>query len=1325
MRAATGRAARRLALAGLALLVAVTGGCGWERAAGAESPSLRIPLRVERAEGVREPAGLPVTVGVPLPEGAVTEPAGLALRTVDGRPVPAQMEVRARHPHTGHVRWLGVDFALEPDVVGYELVAADVPAPAGDALRITERDDALLVDTGRLRVEIPRRGGLLRRAWLDGVLVLDQPVTNELVRLGDGARFTDGVGPAASGAATVETAGPLHAVVRVEGRYAANSGETVCRWTARLHFHAGQPLVRIAHTFVWIGSAEALQIRELGLRFDLAAPGERAWADRSGRPGDGAHAVSLQPGGVLSLLQDQLWHWGHGESRFAVRAGPAGALRRLGEGERAGSWIAVANDRVGVSVALRDLWQLYPKELRATPRGVVAGLWSSAGAAPPLDLRIPALERWWGPGLVDQLRSHRWQGRYQQIQEPEHHDPTGMARTHDVLLRFFRAPDGAEPLAPPPGLEAWADAFDREPRVVPDPAWTVATGELGLLGARDPGHPELEEMIDRVWLDVSALVEDWGDHGFLGHGGGPHFEYRLVDGRAVPSPWRYGASTGYGYAKAAWWAYLRSGDRRLFELARAHSRFLNDLVIAHASSRSRRRGDWHWTPDGTVLPWEGTGRRVSEDDPRPIWLGHRRGFGFFIEHAVLAYAVTGDRWALDVAREYKDALLSWIDEQPEWPQRYVDELIRNHSRWAFQRLDELASLYLQFGDPALLESARALADALLDPSRPSGVRHEPERRGAAPSPAPSYLFYKGPGLASALRAFDGERRVRVRAALLAMARHDVRTRSLETRSVGLRMAHGLDAGGEPGMLAFASKRAAERRRVVTTEPTGRHGYRTRLSAVPAVAYNTITNEGHLVRALEAHGPPAAPFPAVWKARGRPAADLVLEKEAGVALTAALSVQGGRFLGPDGDPWPERWWGEATEHAVRQQAEPWRYREVRIPAEAPPGPYRIRVQTDAGGQVLTTDTRRRGLVAPGGLDLGSGADRPWYFEVPAGTPAFGLWASDEKDVEVRDAAGDLVHLPRMDATPARIEAGEGRAARAWSARALETADLALFGVPPVFAYGDPAHLPDVEAQPTATPVARAVKPTSGFAAGRTGQGVRLVRREALVVRAADGDALPVDPRQGTVEFLLRPDWNAARLPHATFRGILGVTGERGGRLEILYGHDVTSRDHKPFWDVRVHLLPAQGPVRRFWVLRNTESLQWSPDRWVHIAWVWHTETDEKEKRTQRVWSVFIDGDHNAKRMDMAQPLDAVLPGGLRTIEIGGPARRLADALEGTVDDVRISSVARYGARGGATMAVPDSLPVDDATLAVFRLDGSLRAAGPTGSAFAAAVRPAPR
>ncbi len=198
------------------------------------------------------------------------------------------------------------------------------------------------------------------------------------------------------------------------------------------------------------------------------------------------------------------------------------------------------------------------------------------------------------------------------------------------------------------------------------------------------------------------MNDDWGDYGFYSYGAGPHQAYTIVDGRAVASVWRYTTGVEYGFGRGAWLGYLRSGDRRFYETAAAHTRYLNDVMLCHETGEFRHKGNWAWYSGTSTIPWTGP---AMLDWSRPN--GHHRSFGMFIEHALLHYYLTGDSRSLEVVREYAAALRKYISSNKDWAKKFVDEMNDSGSRWAFQRLDELAVLYEQFGDPWFLDQSIA------------------------------------------------------------------------------------------------------------------------------------------------------------------------------------------------------------------------------------------------------------------------------------------------------------------------------------------------------------------------------------------------------------------------------------------------------------------------------------------------------------------------------------------------------------------------------------------------------------------------------------------
>ncbi len=263
--------------------LAVTG--VYRKATGTAAPALpkSILLNVITAPQVETPVGFPVTTGVPFADGQLATRDLERLRIIDdrGQTVPAQFSARGVYPHSGNVRWLGIDFQIAPAVEHYRLeFAGGPPAPHRSAIHVDSSGPKLVVSTGDLTAEIPKRGGMLGRVWLGGKLMIEQgEADGNWFTSRDGTRYDEV--HARDVRAVVERGGPLHTVIRVDGRYADGRGTDACRWTARLHFHAGQPLIHIVHTFTWMGRADRFGIRDLAISFGLAQSAQAAAADRS------------------------------------------------------------------------------------------------------------------------------------------------------------------------------------------------------------------------------------------------------------------------------------------------------------------------------------------------------------------------------------------------------------------------------------------------------------------------------------------------------------------------------------------------------------------------------------------------------------------------------------------------------------------------------------------------------------------------------------------------------------------------------------------------------------------------------------------------------------------------------------------------------------------------------------------------------------------------------------------------------------------------------------------------------------------------------------
>jgi len=1044
-----------------------------------------IALKVVPAPETAPVEGFPVSTGVPFADGQLGRDGLDRLRLVgaDGKPVPAQFSVRGTYPRSGNIRWLGVDFQLASSASAYSLQLGAGPGPPHPLpVRVDASGDALVVSTGELKAEVPKQGGMLRLVWIGSELVIDQrAVDGNWLTTVDGKRW--GESRREDTRAAVETEGPLHTVIRVDGRYVDEAGNPTCRWTARLHFYAGRPEIGLTHTFTWIGRADQFKIRDLAISFGLARAATEAAADRSDESADPVRQP-LRAGEMLSLLQDEHWHCGRGESHFGILAGKPDQPVEVASGEKAGAWVGVSNGRSAVTLALRALWQQFPKELRAEPNRLTAYLWSSSGKAGAFDLSYDGLERFWGTAVVDQLTAggQQSEGYRRARSTPHSNDPTGLAKTHDLLLIFARpavgwdsVPTGLTGSGQSPNLRRCAEvakAFDAPPLVLPDPRWTLQSDVIGRLWPKDEQRfAAWEQWIDTTWSDLFRVLDDWGDYGFFAYGDGPHQTYTFPKGRAVASIWRYTQAADYGVHKAAWLGWLRSGDRRFYDFALARTRFFNDIVMCHEESPSRWKGSF--AGGFAPMPWSSSisGGRVPVEQKVLL-------FEFFIEHALIHYYLTGDRRSLDVAAEYAQASRDTIASKPDWAQQWVATMNNSQSRWYFQRLDDLAVLYEQFGDPWFYDKSVELAEAGLEPADSSGiVRETGERGGAEKARYPTYLFYKAPNLLSYLRNLRGAELDKARQAFIKTAEHQFRTQSLETRMIGPRMAYAYYFTRDQRYLAFGLKRMEEEMRRVLRPlrvQMGAKGYATAPGRAEPV--NALLNAAHMMAALAECPNPAdgPPVPLLLKHLVWPAVDFAFLKEPGQPLEIEMAASAVTYTSPDGKPLPEAWLGPAIAYYAHNDGIrllnsdlPLLYRRITVPAGAPAGEVRIRVDKTGMAYVLSTSATRAVMIAPDGFHVGGGFqgsrdaivagggyDDRWHFRVPGDAPRFRISTNGVQRPTIRDPQGAAVQTTPLGGGCYEIAVPKDAAGKLWSISAGGAVDVRFADIQPAFANRDP-------------------------------------------------------------------------------------------------------------------------------------------------------------------------------------------------------------------------------------------------------------------------------
>ena len=336
----------------------------------------RLPLMVaNRSDAACDSA--PVRSGVPFPEGVLGSSRNMRLLDPLGDEVPVQTRTLGRWPD-GTVKWALVDFQADVPAssdaeytleYGSGISRGTIDAP----LRVSEDEDGITVETGRLRIRWDRsKFGPFSEITRGGARYIDG---SEVVVTGtDGRTYRSANARAET--LEVEERGPVHCIVRAEGSHVSDDGGRLLRSVFEVHVYAGAGYVRVDHTFENDNSETSFtDIESMYMRIGA----------------DGGNVVTNE----VAQTHD---------NRSVVN-GQVGDARLRGHG-RAGD----------VEVEVADCWQQYPKSLRTYSDGIEIGLCPSIDES---DYRVNEDEEY-------KLYFHLRNGGYR-FRE-------GMSKTHTIYV---------------------------------------------------------------------------------------------------------------------------------------------------------------------------------------------------------------------------------------------------------------------------------------------------------------------------------------------------------------------------------------------------------------------------------------------------------------------------------------------------------------------------------------------------------------------------------------------------------------------------------------------------------------------------------------------------------------------------------------------------------------------------------------------------------------------------------------------------------------------------------------------------------------------------
>ena len=549
--------------------------------------------------GVKTDQPFPVTGGVPLARAALKDPAAVRLIGPSGQ-VPLQTEVLAWWPDKS-VKWLLLDFPATPGESDFTLQygpgvksAAAPPGIVAEAIA-----GAVSVDTGAVKFLVrPDGSGFIDELSFRGNKLPDS--TGRRLNLMDAVRTAspadyhpmdryvrDGQADPSRvevAAVTLEKAGPLHAVVRIDGKYRYQKvGSTItgtdvkgdCPFRVRIHAYAGQSLLRVEHFFYYEGDGDHDFVKSLALKVPLpaGAGGIRfIGADRT-----------IQPAGPIAGLHQQTC------DSFEVWNCDGKTLSVGDRGGRFEGVLDVTAGAVGLAVGVRDFWQNHAKSLRADLKAGELGIYLWPPESCPLDFRRHARE--WSVGETGEPDDKDANTPAPFARENYRLASKGVGKTHYAMVYPH------DPAAKPEQLLAVYRLFDHRPILWAPPRHYAASLALGRYRERVPGeHDDVEAALDQPVRFWRFSQERFRWYGFWTYGNVCQSINQFIqNGRWEQDFGRWGWANGDSVGRLAYALMLQSVrkcERADLEFAEKYLYNVHDVCSIHSPATTEHYGDF-------------------------------------------------------------------------------------------------------------------------------------------------------------------------------------------------------------------------------------------------------------------------------------------------------------------------------------------------------------------------------------------------------------------------------------------------------------------------------------------------------------------------------------------------------------------------------------------------------------------------------------------------------------------------------------------------------------------------------------------------------------
>ena len=579
------------------------------------APSLRADVNVSWLDSTPPPASQGVAWGVPWPTGQIQKGTFISLSDSKGNAVPVQWWPLAYWPD-GSVKWTALAITAQPNLDATFVVQPNKrPAETQSPVKVNLSDAFIEVTDGSATWRISKTGpNLIESISMNNKVVAQNGTlicqledrtdwdTKQTLRIESFTSQIDSV--------IIEQAGPIRAVLKIIGTHkSTTSDRTLLPFVIRLYFYANTDAVRMVHSFIFDGDQEKDFIHSLGVRFTVPLREQyqnrhvRLSGDQGffaepirglvGRRPVGRGLYEQQVAGQRVPNLDQLPPtvadmavWDSYKltqltpDGFTIqkRTNPKSAWINAAGGKRSMGLAFIGDVTGGLSVDLKNFWQLSPTELEVQHASTDAAdltMWLWSPDAPAMDMRHY------------DTKAHGLDASYEDVQ-PGFSSAYGVARTSELVIRpYANVPADNDLLN-----QSKADSAPALLVCSPDYYHTLKVFGLWSLPDRStPAKTNIEDQLDKAFAFYHNEIDQRRWYGFWDYGDVMH----TYD--TTRHEWRYDIG-GFAWDDTElapnlwlWYSFLRTGRADIFRMAENLTRQSQEVDVYH------------------IGPWKGLGSR--------------------------------------------------------------------------------------------------------------------------------------------------------------------------------------------------------------------------------------------------------------------------------------------------------------------------------------------------------------------------------------------------------------------------------------------------------------------------------------------------------------------------------------------------------------------------------------------------------------------------------------------------------------------------------------------------------------------------------------------